>query len=466
MTNSKDIDVVAVPDASSSDDGHASKEIGDIAVTEVNTGIEVKNTSRWRKIVGYVWDSVEGDPEYRQYVQRLDLFFLQRICQCLGIMVGSVPAMMTQLSFIRPSILLPSCELVWSALVIGMGFAKDIKTMYALRFFIGLFEACAFPGYVAMLGSWYGPKELTKRTAILLEIESIASMFSGYLQAGLYTSMNGHAGLAGWRWLFIMDGIISIPIAFWGFFGLPDTPHTTRAFYWSAEHVRYGIERIEKFGQKAQTKLTWKEAKRIYLGWEIWAFVAPYTMIAACHTATSYFNLWLKAVGYSVVEVNYLPTGGNAVAIVVTLLWGILADRTGRYYWLIVGLVLAMMLSNILLSVWNIPKGALMFAYYLSYAGSATTPVLIAWGTKLNASDPSLRKLLVATANVVSYAWVLWVPLVLFPTYDAPKYKYGYQILILFGGLAIIFVSSMCQKQTQEGGQGVEANREETVVEG
>lgn len=39
--------------------------------------------------------------------------------------------------------------------------------------------------------------------------------------------------------------------------------------------------------------------------------------------------------------------------------------------------MLAMMLSNILLSVWYIPKGALMFAYYLSYAGSATTPVLI-----------------------------------------------------------------------------------------
>lgn len=66
-----------------------------------------------------------------------------------------------------------------------------------------------------------------------------------------------------------------------------------------------------------------------------------------------------------------------------------------------------------------------------------------------------------ATANVVSYAWVLWVPcelklehatrvsyanqvtVVLFPTYDAPKYKYGYQILILFGGLAIISVTLM-----------------------
>jgi ACS family pantothenate transporter-like MFS transporter len=107
--------------------------------------------------------------------------------------------------------------------------------MYALRFFIGLLEACAFPGYIAILGSWYGPQELAKRTAVLLEVESIASMFSGYLQAGLHSSMNGHAGLAGWQWLFIMDGVISIPIALWGFFGLPDMPHNTRAFYWSAE---------------------------------------------------------------------------------------------------------------------------------------------------------------------------------------------------------------------------------------
>lgn len=86
-----------------------------------------------------------------------------------------------------------------------------------------------------MLGGWYGPKELTKRLAILLQVESIASMFSGYLQAGLYTSMDGRHGIAGWRWLFVMDAIISFPIAIWGFFGLPDLPHNTKAFYWSPE---------------------------------------------------------------------------------------------------------------------------------------------------------------------------------------------------------------------------------------
>jgi ACS family pantothenate transporter-like MFS transporter len=100
-------------------------------------------------------------------------------------------------------------------------------------------------------------------------------------------------------------------------------------------------------------------------------------MVAACHTATSYFNLWLKAEGYSVVQRNTLPTAGNAVAIVVTLTWGILADRTGQRYILITVLLVLMMVSNIMLSIWNIPKGALMFAFYLSYAGSATSPVLI-----------------------------------------------------------------------------------------
>ncbi|KAF7556552.1 hypothetical protein G7Z17_g1348 [Cylindrodendrum hubeiense] len=390
---------------------------------------EVKTTSRWRRIAGLFWDSFEGDPRDRKYVRKLDSFMFTTICLgyfikyldqtnisnafvsgmredlelygnernwlniwfSLGVMVGSLPTMMFQLSWARPSYFIPACEIVWSALVMSMAAAKNIETLYALRFFIGLFEACAFPGYIALLGGWYGPKELTKRVAILLEIESIANL-----------------------------------------------PHTTKAFYLSAEDRAYGIQRIEKVGQRPPVKLSYKVIKEVYSGWKIWAFVFPYVMLAACHTATSYFNLWLSAAGYSVVKVNVLPTGGNAVAIVVTIFWGILADRTGKRLILINSLVLLMILSNILLSVWNIPKAGLMFAYYLSYAGSATTPVLIAWGAELNASNPNLRQLLVATSNIVSYAWVLWVPLVLFPTYDAPKYKYGYQILVLFGGLAIV----------------------------
>jgi ACS family pantothenate transporter-like MFS transporter len=47
----------------------------------------------------------------------------------LGVIIGSVPAQMLQLRFIRPSILIPSCEIMWSALVISMAFAKNIRTV-------------------------------------------------------------------------------------------------------------------------------------------------------------------------------------------------------------------------------------------------------------------------------------------------------------------------------------------------
>jgi MFS family permease len=103
--------------------------------------------------------------------------------------------------------------------------------LYALRFFVGLLESCSFPGYAALLGSWYGPTQLAKRVALFEQSSAIASMFSGYLQAALYTGMNGKAGLKGWQWLFIFDAIISIPIAVWGYFAIPDMPGNTRAFW-------------------------------------------------------------------------------------------------------------------------------------------------------------------------------------------------------------------------------------------
>lgn len=274
---------------------------------------ELKTTSWWHHIVGYIWDSAEGTPRDRRYVQKIDAYMFTAVCLgyfikyldqtnysnafvsgmqedlhlygnqrnwlntwfSLGIMVGSVPAMMVQLRGTRSSYFLPCCEIVWSALVMGMAAAKTIETMYVLRFFIGLFEACSFPGYVALLGGWYGPAELTKRVAILGSVESIASMFSGYLQAGLYTSLNGSHGIAGWRWLFIMDAAISIPIAVWGFFAIPDLPHNTKAFYLNADDRKYSIERVEKLGISEPVKLTWKICKKVFLNMKLWAFIFP-----------------------------------------------------------------------------------------------------------------------------------------------------------------------------------------------
>lgn len=73
-----------------------------------------------------------------------------------------------------------------------------------------------------------------------------------------------------------MDGVISIPIALWGYFGIPDLPHTTKAFYLNAEERQYGVERIERMGRREPVKLSLAVCKKVFLHWKIWAFVFPY----------------------------------------------------------------------------------------------------------------------------------------------------------------------------------------------
>ncbi|KAI8283933.1 Pantothenate transporter liz1 [Colletotrichum sp. SAR11_240] len=281
----------------------------------------------------------------------------------IGIILGTIPAQMIQLKWVRPSIWIPACELAWSALTMVMASAKNVETM---------------------------------------------------------------------------EGVISIPIALYGFFALPDLPHNTRAFYLKEEDREYGLERTKKMGRKPPSKLTLKAIKDIYTSWQLWAFILPYLMVAEAGSGTGYFNLYLKSEGYSVVQTNVLPTIGNAIQIVAAFSVGWLSDATGNRALTVVFVQVLVLVSNIILSIWNVPKAALLAAFYLSYTGGAAQPVVISYGHEITQWNANLRQLLVATGNSFTYTFSAWMPVVLFPTYDAPKYKYGYQILILFGGLAVV----------------------------
>ena len=66
----------------------------------------------------------------------------------IGYIIGQLPSQLV-LTKVRPSIWLPSLEGAWSVIVIGMASAKNVETLYALRFFVGLLEASAYPGIVS-----------------------------------------------------------------------------------------------------------------------------------------------------------------------------------------------------------------------------------------------------------------------------------------------------------------------------
>jgi ACS family pantothenate transporter-like MFS transporter len=83
---------------------------------------------------------------------------------------------------------------------------------------------------------------------------SIGQLFSGFLQAAAYTHLNGVSGHAGWRWLFIIDGIITLPLAVLGFVFFPNLPQDDQKTWWITED-EYDLskKRMKAVGRAGKT---------------------------------------------------------------------------------------------------------------------------------------------------------------------------------------------------------------------
>lgn len=97
-------------------------------------------------------------------------------------------------------------------------------------------------------------------------------MFSGYLQAAIYRGLDGVAGMAGWRWLFIFCGIISIWGPLWGFYAIPDNPYMTRARWLTPQERESHVARMSKVDRRKPVPLTWAKLRRIGTHWPLYVF--------------------------------------------------------------------------------------------------------------------------------------------------------------------------------------------------
>lgn len=145
-----------------------------------------------------------------------------------------------------------------------------------------------------VLGSWYKRTELGKRTAIFACAAYVGTMISGYLQSAVLAGLNGTGGLAAWRWVFIIDGLITIVVALLGLLVFPDTPEQTTAFYLSADERARCVERMLEDGRCERSEFTWDLVGRAARSWQLyvltvlWMCVPPSTcvLLLGLHAAT------------------------------------------------------------------------------------------------------------------------------------------------------------------------------------
>src|SRR6201996_381969 len=127
--------------------------------------------------------------------------------------------------------------LTWGLLAMGMMFVKTPVQFYVMRFLLGMAEAGFFPGVIFYLSQWF-PMHMRARAISRFYISfPISSVLMGAI-AGFLLDLQGKAGLAGWQWLFLIEGLPAVALSMVFLFFLPAGPAVAR---WVTEEQRAWI---------------------------------------------------------------------------------------------------------------------------------------------------------------------------------------------------------------------------------
>lgn len=110
------------------------------------------------------------------------------------------------LTRIRPSMYLGICMGIWGTISAAQAATHSFGGLVAARFMLGFAEAPFFAGAIFLMSSWYTRAELAHRISRFYAGSALANAFGGLLGAGCLGNLHNAHGIAGWRWLFIIEG--------------------------------------------------------------------------------------------------------------------------------------------------------------------------------------------------------------------------------------------------------------------
>nr|XP_018259887.1 uncharacterized protein I303_07959 [Kwoniella dejecticola CBS 10117]OBR82045.1 hypothetical protein I303_07959 [Kwoniella dejecticola CBS 10117] len=353
----------------------------------------------------------------------------------IGYAVFVIPSQI-MLTWMRPSIWLPCLELGWGVLTFIFFTAKNVKEIYALRAFVGAMEASAYPGAITILSAWYSPRELALRIGFYHSSQWISAV---HIQAAIYQGMDGVRGIPGWRWMFVIDGIITVVVAGFGFFLIPDFPSKPNpwSFWLKPKHHKMAQERSARFRRADNKKFNRYAILRAVKQPQFYQFPILYMTAQLAQQGYLYFNLFLKSLKnpdgtpvWSVAEVNALPMAGYAISIVMVWGWGWASDFFQNRWAIILAQAVLGLIPGIIMSVWNVPIGAKYFSYFLSFSFIATSPPLFAWLSDMTPHDSEMRAFVIGCCTATWYAVNSWANVLIWPAKEAPHWRVGWKLTV------------------------------------
>lgn len=235
--------------------------------------------------------------------------------------------------------------LTWGAISIATIFISGAESFYVLRFLLGVAEAGFFPGAAFYLAQCF-PAEYRAKIFAWFLIGIPASVVIGGPVSGLLLEMDGALGLAGWKWLFLIEGAPAIILGIAVLILLPSKP---REASWltidekEAVEARLSAERKEREQHRFWASLV--DPRVLLLA------VTQFTYTVGSYGVALFLPLIIKAHNYSNLSVGFLTAIPNLVACVVMIYWAIAIGRSGRK---ITGLAITCLVSGLglVIAIW------------------------------------------------------------------------------------------------------------------
>ncbi|CAO3425267.1 MFS transporter [Azospirillum endophyticum] len=222
---------------------------------------------------------------------------------------------------------------LWGLASAAMVFVRDEQAFYLLRFLLGVFEAGFGPGMLYFLTLWYGRRRRGQVMASVLLAGPVAGIVGGPLATSIMTGADGALGLAGWQWLFLIEGLPSVLIGILLFLHLSDGPD--KAPWLSTRERALIIAEMEpdEAGQRHHRFLDALRSPRIY------GLALSYLcMIAGLYAVSFWLPTLLRAGGVAdTMAIGFLSAVPYVVAVIAMLLAGRQSDRNGERYGYSVG---------------------------------------------------------------------------------------------------------------------------------
>ncbi|GAN01886.1 major facilitator superfamily transporter [Mucor ambiguus] len=354
-----------------------------------------------------------------QYNWAITMFFI-------GYIVLQIPANYV-ITKVRPSIMLPMVVFTWGAVVCFMALVKDFKGLYGLRICLGLAEAGFYPGIVFLLGSWYTGEELGTRTAVFVAGSQVSGAFSGLISGAIASGLDGAHGMRGWKWLFIIEGLIAVVIGIAGFFVLPDFPHNTR--FIQGEMRQVAMTRLERQGRSGVVSgLNMQTFRNLFATPFIYLFLGMFICMQMGMGILQNLPIILKTSGYSASFANYMMVPIWCWVGVVIIIQGKLSDKWGHRAYHIIGGSLFTLLWYIILVAVNgghVPFGLLLVCAYMVPPIFGVSPIMMTWLNEVFASDRETRALAIAIVNALGNLVPNFVNVKAWDVSEAPSYRTG-----------------------------------------